>query len=110
MKLPPFAKHWISIFEVHPILSTEIWIFVGEKSLMYGSKFLKELKPSLALPHKEHFLNYAWPVKDNRVLITNTGGYGVSSLTDFATTLILSGAEFVTIESEEDQFINFIKR
>jgi hypothetical protein len=110
MKLPPYARYWISIFELHPILSTEIWIFVGEKSLMYGKNFLKELKPSLALPKDDHFSLYAWPVKDNRVVVTNTGGYGVSSLTDFATTLILSGAEFVTIESEEDQFINFMKR
>jgi hypothetical protein len=97
--LAPFGRILLAYQNDSVRLKNQIWIFAGQKSKEQSFYETSMGLLSSFLSHQDDFNHYIWPVKDQKIILQDTGGFEESYLKKFSLHLLDCGALCVFLYS-----------
>lgn len=99
MKLPPFGNILLAYQKDHIPLEPTIYIFMGKNASRDAKNQLKMGTLATYLPYGEDFTHYEWPIKDQKVILTDSDFITIPHFKRFALHLVKSHPRILFISS-----------
>lgn len=109
MKLPPYGRILNAYQQDSIRLEPTLYIYIGKNAFRYAKKDLENAILATYLPYGEDFTQYDWPIKNQKVILTDTDLITVSHLKRFALHLVKFNPRILFISSSYHQIHELIK-
>ncbi len=108
MKLPPFGSI-LTAYQQNAIrLQPTIYIFTGQQAFQAAKAHLEIGTLATCLPYGQDFNSYDWPIKNQKVILTDAGLTTIGHLKRFSLHLIKLHPRILCVSSHVHQFTELI--
>ena len=108
MKLPPFGRILIAFQQDSVPLDPTIYIFIGKNSFSDAKAHLQQGTIATCLPYGEDFKQYDWPIKDQKVVLTDSDHITLNHLKLFGVHLLNFKPRILAIHSTYHQYFELV--
>jgi hypothetical protein len=110
LPLPPFGRILLAYQEQRVRLNFNVYIYVGKKAKDHAHQEIRDGLIATFLPYGESATAYRWPVREQKLIIIDTGGLSYMSAMNACLTIMNYQPRLIYFYSDEHRNEMFLPK